>query len=167
MQRVQHPLEPVFDQSSKILMLGTMPSPKSRALGFYYMHPQNRFWRVISEILSKPIPQTNQERREFLLVTGIALWDVLDSCRIEGADDGSIREPVPNDLNRILSVCHIRAIFTTGQKATQLYQKFCYPKTGIQACPLPSTSPANCRYYSYEKLVEAYRVILPFLQEET
>ena len=166
MQRVQHPLEPVFDQDSKILMLGTMPSPKSRELGFYYMHPQNRFWKVIAEILRKPIPQTNQERKKFLLQTGIALWDVLNSCQIEGADDGSIREPVPNDLNRILSVCHIRAIFTTGQKAAQLYQKFCFPKTGIRAYSLPSTSPANCRYYSYEKLVEAYRVILPFLKEE-
>lgn len=159
MERVVHPLEPVWDAHSRVLVLGTMPSPKSREYGFYYSHPQNRFWRIIADLYGLPLPKTNDEKRAILLSCGIALWDVLKSCVIEGADDGSIREPVPNDIAGLLSRTGIRSVFTTGAKAATLYRRLCLKETGIPAVALPSTSPANCRFYSYEKLLEAYQVL--------
>jgi len=165
LMKVTHPLDPVFDKDSQILILGTMPSPKSRENGFYYMHPQNRFWRVISELLGEPLPQTNDEKRALLLRRHIALWDVLESCEINGADDGSIKSPSANDFGVILKAADIKAVFTTGGKAAQLYKKLCLPKTGLEAKPLPSTSPANCRYYSYEALLRAYGILLEYLKD--
>lgn len=162
---VTHPLAPVYDSRSRVLILGTLPSPKSRELGFFYMHPQNRFWRVMSDLLGEPLPQTNDERRELLLRRGIALWDVLESCEIKGADDGSIRSPSANDLSIILKKADIRAVFTTGGKAAQLYKNLCLPKTGVEAKSLPSTSPANCRYYSYEDLLREYGILLEYLKD--
>ena len=111
-----HPFDPIYDRTSRILILGTMPSPKSRENKFYYTHPQNRFWRVISELLGEPIPQTNQERTAFLLKNHIALWDVLRSCDIHGAEDSSIRQAAVNDFSKILSHSSIAQIFTTGKK---------------------------------------------------
>ena len=165
MTRVEHPLSPVFDGNSRVLILGTMPSPKSREYGFYYSHPQNRFWRVVSELYGQPLPQTNEEKIAFLLRNRIALWDVLKSCTIDGADDGSIRDPVPNDIAGLLSRTDIRAVFTTGTKAFSLYRRLCLKRTGFPAVALPSTSPANCRHYTYEKLLEAYRVLLGYTSE--
>lgn len=162
---VQHTLEPIYDKNSRILILGSMPSPKSRELGFYYANPQNRFWKIIPELLQRPAPQTAEERTEFLLSSGIALWDVLKSCQIKGADDGSIRNPEPNDLSILLRAADIRAVFTTGSKAYSLYCRLCRPQTNRDAIPLPSTSPANCRRYTYQSLLDAYRAILPYLQE--
>lgn len=159
MEQVVHPLEPVFDGNSQILILGTMPSPKSREAGFYYSHPQNRFWRIVSDLYGFPLPRTSEEKRAVLLSCRIALWDVLRSCSIKGADDGSIRDPVPNDIAGLLAKTRIRAVFTTGAKAHALYHRLCEPKTGVPAVALPSTSPANCRFYSYEKLLQAYRVL--------
>lgn len=159
---ITHNFAPVFDSYSRILMLGTMPSPKSRESGFYYGHPRNRFWKVISDICGSPLPLTKEEKTVFLLSRHIALWDVLAGCEICGADDSSIRSPKPNDLDIILSHADIQAIFATGTKAHQLYQKYCYPKTGIKAILLPSTSPANCRL-SYEKLREAYSAVSEYL----
>lgn len=164
-QQTVHPFSPVFDAFSRVLILGTMPSPKSRQTGFYYGNPQNRFWRVLCEVLEKPLPSTAQGKRLLALSSHIALWDVLRSCDIEGADDGSIRNPVANDFSEILGHADIQAIFTTGSTAARLYKRLCYPKTGIPARTLPSPSPANCRYYSYEDLVQAYRVIVPFCSE--
>ena len=161
--KISHPLAPVFDSNSRVLVIGTMPSPKSREVGFYYMHPQNKFWRVLCELLGEPLPQTNDERQALLLRRHIALWDVLAGCEIDGADDGSIREPVANDLRVVLDHADIKAIFTTGTKAAQLYKKLCLPKTGTPAIPLPSTSPANCRFYSYDEILDKYRVLLRFL----
>lgn len=155
---VTHTLEPIFDKNSSVLILGTMPSPKSRENNFYYGHPQNRFWRVLSSVLGEGLPKTNEERAELLLSHGIALWDVLASCEIKGADDSSIKKPVPNDLSIILDKCDIRAVFTTGSKAFALYRRFCEPGTGIRAIPLPSTSPANCRM-TLEHLIHSYSVI--------
>ena len=125
---VQHTLAPLFDKNSKVLILGTMPSPKSRAFGFYYSHPQNRFWRVLSDVFQQ-------------------------------ADDGSIREPVANDLSPLLQSVPIRTICTTGTKAAALYKRLCLPSTGRPALALPSTSPANCRHYPYTRLVEAYAIL--------
>ena len=162
-QTVYHELEPVYDGSSRILILGTMPSPKSREFGFYYSHPQNRLWKVLSDVLESPLPETREEKERFLHDHKIAMWDVLKSCDIKGADDSSIVNPVPNEIGRILAAADIRAIFTTGAKATQLYRKLCYPATKRPSVCLPSTSPANCRNHTRESLTEAYRVILEYL----
>lgn len=163
---VTHIFPPAFDATSRVLILGTMPSPKSREVGYYYSHPQNKFWRVMADILQEDIPQTNEEKEAFLKEHHIALWDVLRSCRIKGADDGSIREAEPNDLDEVLLHSDIRAIFTTGTKAAQLYKKHCLPKTKREAIALPSTSPANCRFYTYEEIREAYCVILGYLPKQ-
>ena len=159
---VTHNFKPVYDRNSRILMLGTMPSPKSREVGFYYGHPRNRFWKVVSDVCGEPTPGTREEKTEFALRNRIAVWDVLAGCEIKGADDSSIRNPVPNDLRTVLEVADIQAIFTTGKKAAQLYKKYCYPQTGREAFCLPSTSPANCAV-SYEKLYDAYTVIRQYL----
>lgn len=156
---VQHSLEPVFDGSSAILVLGTMPSPVSREAGFYYSHPQNRFWQVLSAVFDEPLPYTNEQKKQFALSHGIALWDVLASCEIDGSEDSSIKKPVANDLSLVLSAAPIQAIYTTGDKAAVLYKKLCRGKTGRDAIPLPSTSPANRGRYPLNTLIEIYSVL--------
>lgn len=163
-QLVQHELEPIYDGDSKVLILGTMPSPKSREEGFYYAHPQNRLWRVLSELMGETRPVSTAEKEAFLRRHHIAMWDVLKSCHIKGADDSSISEAEPNDINLILSAANIRAVFTTGKKATDLYRRLCYPITGVPSRYLPSTSPANCRECTLETLKGDYRVILDYLK---
>lgn len=160
---VMHSIKPIFNKESKILILGTMPSIKSREIGFYYSHPQNRFWRVISEVLSKKTPVTNIEKEEFLLDNKIALWDVLKSCNINNSDDNSIKNVVVNDMHEIFSITDVKAVFTTGNKATELYKKYCFDKTKIASIYLPSTSPANCGRYKYEDLVLEYKSILKYI----
>lgn len=159
---VEHTLHPIYDQYSKILILGTMPSPKSREYGFYYSHPQNRFWRVVSDLYNQKLPVTSDEKTKFLLENYIALWDVLKSCQIDGADDSSIQNPVANDIGALLKKTNIHAVFTTGTKASALYKRLCVKSASIMAIPLPSTSPANCRHFNYEQLKEAYRIILEY-----
>lgn len=163
MERVTHTFAPIFDENSRVLMLGTMPSPKSREVGFYYGHPRNRFWKVLSDICSEKYPGSTEEKIAFALRNHIAVWDVLAGCEIRGAEDNSIRNPVPNDMGIILDHADIRAVFATGTKAATLYQKYCYPRTGIRIHRLPSTSPANCRM-SYEELKQAYAGILPYIK---
>lgn len=158
--RVLHELAPVFDEKSRVLILGTMPSPKSREAGFYYMHPQNRFWKTLCAVLSEPLPDSISGRRKLCLKHGIALWDVLASCDICGASDSSIKNAVPNALDEVFQSAEIRAVFTTGKKAQALYERF-FPN-GIPAVCLPSTSPAN-RAVSDEMLLEKYAVIKSFL----
>lgn len=157
-QTLRHTLAPVFDVHSRVLILGSFPSPKSRETGFYYGNPQNRFWPVMAALWSEPVPSTPAERRAFALRHGIALWDVVASCSIEGADDGSIRNVSVNPLDIILSQADIAAIFTCGGKASSLYKKYCLPVTGRAAISLPSTSPANCRR-SLASLVDAYHIV--------
>jgi hypoxanthine-DNA glycosylase len=164
MEYIEHTIPPVYDENSKILILGTMPSPKSREYGFYYSHPQNRFWRVVSDLYGEQVPVTNEEKTALLLKHHIALWDVLKSCRIEGADDSSIKDPIPNDIEGLLSKTDIHAVFTTGTKAAAFYKRFCQETAGI-AIALPSTSPANCRHYDYQRLKESYRIILQYTAE--
>lgn len=161
-ERIVHTIAPVFDGESRILMLGTMPSPKSREAGFYYGHPQNRFWPVLAAVLGEDAPDTTQRRRALLLRHRIALWDVLQSCTISGAEDASIREPVANDLTLITRSAPIRAVFATGKKAAALYERYCRERVGMPVTCLPSTSPAN-RRCSDEALTAAYRAILPHL----
>ncbi|MEM1484637.1 DNA-deoxyinosine glycosylase [Oscillospiraceae bacterium PP1C4] len=163
-ERITHTIEPVYNQNSRVLILGTLPSPKSREFGFYYGHPQNRFWRVMAAVLGKPLPQTNDEKRTLMLQNGIALWDVLHACVIEGAEDASIKAPEPNDLTPILQTADIRAVFTTGAKAASLYKKYLQSTTGIAPILLPSTSPANCAR-SLDSLVEAYGIIKTYLED--
>ena len=163
-EHVTHDFEPIFNKESRVLMLGTMPSPKSREVGFYYGHPRNRFWKVVSDVCSEELPESKEDKRNFALRNKIAVWDVLAGCEIKGAEDASIRNPVANDMNLILENADIRAIFATGQKAAQLYKKYCQKKTGMEIITLPSTSPANCTV-SYEKLYEAYEVILKYIRD--
>jgi len=163
-QHVVHSIEPVFDERSRVLVLGSLPSPKSREVGFYYRHPQNRFWRVLSELFDEPIATTNERKRDQLLRHHIALWDVLASCDIEGASDASIRNAVPNDLSPLLARADLQAVFCTGAKAAELYRRLSEAVTGMTCTKLPSTSPANAAA-KLSDLVEAYRVLLPHLHE--
>ena len=157
-QRVYHELEPVWSPSSRVLILGSLPSPKSREQGFYYGHPQNRFWKVLSTVLEEPMPKSIDEKKELILSHDLALWDVLESCLIKGASDTSIREPVANDIASLMSKTDICHIVTTGGKADSLYKKLVYPDTGLSSIRLPSTSPANCAVGEAE-LIEAYGII--------
>ena len=162
---VTHEIQPVFDSRSRVLLLGTMPSPASREQGFYYGHPQNRFWRVLAAIFDEPAPRTIEEKRDMLLRHHVALWDVLASCEIEGASDASIRDAQPNDLARIFDAADIRAVFATGTKAGELYRKLIEPTLGVPCTTLPSTSPANAKM-KLADLVDAYgKALLPLLGE--
>ena len=162
---VTHEIQPVFDSRSRVLLLGTMPSPASREQGFYYGHPQNRFWRVLAAIFDEPAPRTIEEKRDMLLRHHIALWDVLASCEIEGASDASIRDAQPNDLARLFDAADIRAVFATGTKAGELYRKLIEPTLGVPCTTLPSTSPANAKM-KLADLVDAYgKALLPLLGE--
>lgn len=160
--KVNHILKPIYNQNSKILILGTIPSPKSREIGFYYGHPQNRFWKILSDILNEPPKETKEEKIQLLLKHNIALWDVLESCEIEGASDSTIKNPKPNNLNSIIKKSEIKTIFVTGKKAEKLYNKLCKNITQIPCICLPSTSPANCAI-KYNELKEKYKIILKYL----
>lgn len=160
---VVHPFEPVYHSHSRILILGTFPSVKSREENFYYGNPQNRFWKVISCLTGHAIPESIEGKKELLALEGIALWDVLKSCDIDFSKDSSITNPIANDLSIILSNCRIEAVFTNGKKAGELYRKLCYPKTQIKNHSLPSTSPANGNY-SLERLMWEWSEILKYLK---
>ena len=157
-----HPINPIYDKNSKILVLGTMPSPKSREAGFYYSHPQNRFWKTIAEVLGVETPMAIEEKKNLLYSNRIALWDVLASCKILGADDSSIRDIVVNDFTNLFEAAAIKAVFTTGKKATALFRLHCEEKYMFKPVYLPSTSPANCKM-SQQELTSAYRIISDFI----
>lgn len=163
---VYHPLEPIYDKNSKILILGTMPSVKSREYGFYYAHPQNRFFKVLSTIFGELLPNTKEEKIAFLKRHNIALYDVLKSCDIKGSKDNTIKNFEVNDFTIILKNSCIKTVFTTGKKAYELYQKYCYPVTKIKAIYLPSSSPLNIANFSFEQLVEEYKIILDYLDKK-
>ncbi len=161
---IEHSLAPIFDERSRVLILGTIPSPKSREVGFYYGHPQNRFWKVMSALFNVPEPKRNEERRAFLLEQGIALWDVLASCTIAGASDASITNPIPNDLTRIATHASLVAVFTTGITASSLYRRLSADMLpGVPHISLPSTSPANARM-RLEELIDAYQPLVKMVQ---
>lgn len=170
-QKIIHQIPPVWDSESEVLILGTMPSPKSREAGFFYMHPQNRFWKVLPAVFGETLRCPNNspdreaailERRDFLLRHHIALWDVLASCQISGAADSSIKNARPNDFDEILGHSKIKRLFCTGKTAWSLWEKTCAEKYEepyqLTVEYLPSTSPANAAC-SLEKLIEAYKVI--------
>ena len=159
MNMVVHPIEPVYDKDSKILILGSFPSVKSREEGFFYGHKQNRFWKVISAVFSEEEPKTIEEKKALLLRNHIALWDVIKSCDIIGSSDSSISNVVANDLSVILDVADIKAIYVNGKTALNYYEKYTEPVIKRPAICLPSTSPANAAC-SLEKIIEAYKVIV-------
>lgn len=156
---VEHTLEPVYFKDSRVLILGTMPSIKSREVGFYYGHPQNRFWKTLEAVYNEKIENSIKGKIKFLKKHKIALFDVIKSCEISSSSDSSIKNVIPNDLNKIIKNSSIKAIFTAGQKAYELYNKFCLKDTGIEAICLPSTSPANCPKGIEEKLKREYSKI--------
>ena len=153
-----HPIPPVYDKNSKILILGSFPSVKSRENGFFYGHPQNRFWKVAAAVFEEKTPLTTDEKKEFLLRNHIALWDVIKSCEIEGSADSTIRNVQPNDLRIILDESDITKIFVNGRISEKYYIRYIEPKIGIKAICLPSTSPANAAW-NIDKLTEAWKVI--------
>lgn len=167
---VRHEISPIYDECSKILILGSFPSVKSREVRFFYGHPRNRFWKVLAMLCggerdpaaqeagggTPPVPETIAEKKRFLLENGIAVWDVIASCEIKGSSDQSIRNVIPNDLSPILETADIRRIFCNGGTSYRLYEKYLRGRTGREAVRLPSTSPANAAC-SLERLAELWR----------
>lgn len=155
-----HPIPPLYGKDSKTLILGSFPSVKSREAAFFYGHPQNRFWAVIAAVFGEEKPQTVEEKKRLALSNGLALWDVIAQCEIMGSADSTISDVTANDLSVILENSSVDRIFVNGKAAEKYYNKHTYPKTGIKAICLPSTSPANAAW-SFERLVEAWKIIKP------
>ena len=153
---LSHEFLPVYDERSKVLILGSFPSVKSREQGFYYGHPQNRFWKVIAALCEEPVPETVEEKRAMLLKYHIAVWDVIDNCDIIGSSDSSIKNVVPADIEGLLRKTQIKRIFANGKTAEKLYNKYMKEQTGKEISVLPSTSPANAAC-SFDKLREVWR----------
>ena len=158
-----HPFPALYAPDSRVLILGSFPSVKSREQRFFYGHPQNRFWRVMAALFDESVPQTIEEKRALLLSHRIALWDVIASCDISGSSDASIRDAVPNDLSPVFEAADIRCVFTNGGKAHELYQKYTLPLTSREDVRLPSTSPANAAY-SLEKLTGEWQAVREALE---
>ena len=156
---VEHTFEPVYDRNSKILILGTLPSVKSRENNFYYGHPQNRFWKMIAAITGSEIPMTVDDKKKMLLENNIAIWDVIKSCHISGSSDSSIKDVTVNDIHGLLEKSNITTIIANGTKAYELYMKYAFDSTKKEIIKLPSTSPANAAC-NFEKLVEIWGTTL-------
>ena len=159
MAHIEHPFPPVVDESCQILIFGSFPSVKSREDGFFYSHPQNRFWRMLAAVFDEHIPFDTAAKKAFLLQHHIALWDVIASCSIDGSSDASVRDAGPVDVNRITAIAPISRVICNGALAGKLYQRYLQPITGIQADILPSTSPANASW-SLDRLVVAWKPVL-------
>ena len=157
-EHITHSFEPIYNEDSEILILGTLPSVKSRENNFYYGHKQNRFWKLLAKLCEEETPQTVEEKTAMLLRHHIAIWDVIQSCDIKGSSDSSIKNAVPNDFSFILKTAPIRQIYTNGGTAYKLYHKYCEKVTGFEAVKLPSTSPANASY-SLERLIRQWNQI--------
>ena len=157
-EHIVHPIEPVYDRASRVLILGSFPSVKSREMGFFYGHPQNRYWKVLARVFEEEVPMSIPERRAFLLRHHIAAWDVIHSCEIVGSSDSSIRNVQANDLGVILDAADIRVIFVNGKTAEKMYRKYTEPKLGRECVCLPSTSPANAAW-TEGRLTEVWRAV--------
>ena len=158
---IQHPIPPTYDAHSKILILGSFPSVKSREQMYFYGHPQNRFWKVVSAVFDEKTPVTVDEKREFLLRNHIAAWDVIAQCEIVGSSDSPIKNVIPNDLTEILNSADIQQIFVNGKAAEKYFNRYTKSIIGREALCLPSTSPANAAW-SLDKLIDAWKVIISF-----
>jgi hypoxanthine-DNA glycosylase len=163
-ERLAHPFGPLFDKRSRVLILGSFPSVKSREQQFFYGHPQNRFWPLIAALFGAAVPRTIPEKKALILDNGLALWDSIASCEIRGSSDASIRNAEPNDLRVILERCDIRQIYCNGKTSHALYRRWIEARIGREAQCLPSTSPANAAW-SMERLLEAWAVILQGVRE--
>ena len=157
--RASHEFSPVFDENSEILILGSFPSVKSRQESFFYANPQNRFWKLMAQLLNESTPKDTKDKIVMLKKHKIALWDVIESCDIVGSSDSSISNVVPVDISQILSRANIIKVYANGGKAFELYNKYLYPKTKLDITKLPSTSPANAGY-SFDKLLSEWKKIL-------
>ena len=162
MNSIKHPIQPVYDKNSKVLILGSFPSVKSREGCFFYHHPQNRFWKTLAAVMDQPVPTTIEEKRTFLLNNHIAVWDTIASCTIEGSSDSSIKNVVPTDLSIILSEAPDLQIFCNGATSHQYYRKYQEKLIGRQAIRLPSSSPANAAW-SLERLKNEWNMIREYL----
>ena len=158
-EQIIHPIPPLYNAHSRVLILGSFPSVKSREAAFFYGHTQNRFWPLLAALTGYPVPSTVEEKKALILENGFALWDTIGSCEITGSSDSSIKNAVPNDLTPILTGANIQAIYCNGTASWNLYQKYLYPVTGIAAGKLPSTSPANAAW-NMDRLKAAWQVIL-------
>ena len=161
---IVHPIAPLFDENAEILILGSFPSVKSREQGFFYGHPQNRFWKVMARVCGKDTPQSIEEKTRLILDNHFALWDVIHSCEITGSADSSIKNVQPNDLTEILDKADIRQIFLNGKKAEALYNKYIKNSISIPSAVLPSTSPANASW-SEDRLFEYWSEKIKFVKE--
>lgn len=161
MQQI-HNIPPVYDERSRVLILGSFPSVKSRETEFFYGHPQNRFWKVIAALCGAPVPETVAQKKELLLLNGIALWDVIAVCSVDGSADSSIKNAVPNDISSLLSETNIKHIFLNGKTAEKYYNRYMKSAVDIPALCLPSTSPANAAK-KLDALVEDWSIIKKFL----
>ena len=157
-QQLVHTFPPLYDENSKVLILGSFPSVKSREQNFFYGHPQNRFWKLIARLFDEAEVQTIEQKKELILKHNLALWDVIHSCTITGSSDSSIKDVVPNDISSILKNSKVDRIFANGATSYNLYKKYILPKTGIEAVKLPSTSPANAGF-SLDRLLEHWSII--------
>ena len=156
---LNHPIAPVWDENCVTLILGSFPSVKSRETNFFYGHPQNRFWKILSCLFNEPLPQSVKEKESLLLSHHIAIWDVIASCDIVGSSDSSIKNAVANDISFLLENSRIEKIFVNGKTAERLYLKYILPKTNIEPYLLPSSSPANATK-TFSALCDEWRKIL-------
>ncbi len=159
---ISHPFPPLYNRESRILILGSFPSVKSREACFFYAHPQNRFWRVLAALFGAEVPQGTPARRNFLLRHHVAVWDTIGACEIQGSSDASVKNAVPNDLSPILSEAPIQAIFCNGSLSYKLFKKYQSKEISLPSFALPSTSPANAAK-NLPVLIKEWQVILPYL----
>ena len=155
-QHVVHTFGPLYNEDSGILILGSIPSPASREVGFYYGHPRNRFWQMLAELYRMPLPESIEEKKALALSHGLALWDVIEECDIIGASDSSVKNAMPTDIPSLLGKTRIRTILCNGALSKKIYDQYQLPRTGIPAQKMPSTSPANAAW-SLERLKEEWR----------
>lgn len=154
-----HPIPPLYSKNSEILILGSFPSVKSRENEFFYAHPQNRFWKVLSAVFNSPLPQNTDEKKELVLKNKLALFDVIKQCEIKGSGDSTIKNVIPNDLKPIIENSNIKHIFLNGKTAEKYYKKYLAPNIDIKFTTLPSTSPANAAY-SLDRLIEEWKRVI-------
>ena len=157
-QHITHEFLPIYNEESEILILGTLPSVKSRESNFYYGHPQNRFWKLLAALFAEDVPVTIEEKKALLYRNHVAVWDVVASCDIIGSSDSSIKNVVPADIAGLLAKSNVKKVFCNGNLAKKLYDQYALPFTGVEAEKLPSTSPANAQY-NLEKLIKNWNII--------
>lgn len=162
--RLTHTFGPLYDCESIILILGSFPSVKSREAGFFYGHPQNRFWKLIAALTDSPVPQTIPEKQTLLHEKHIALWDTIYQCDIIGSSDSSIRHVIPTNLSRILDTAPVRQIFCNGAASYNLFCRYQEKTLGRSAVRLPSTSPANAAF-SLDRLISGWQPVRDFLKD--